>query len=56
MHATIIDNCTNLEILRQFLAIVVLIEALWEDLVPHLDSLEIHFKLLGQLNFWHISP
>ena len=52
----IVNNCPDLEVLGQLVTVVGLVEVLWEDLVPHLDGLEVHLELLCQLHFLHGPP
>ena len=55
-NATIVHHCSNAEIFWQLLAIIAFIEALGEDLVPHLDGAKVHLELLSHLNLGHVSP
>ena len=55
-NATIVHHCTDSEIFWQLLAIIAFIEALGEDLVPHLDGAKVHLELLSHLNLRHVTP
>ena len=52
----IVDDCSDLKVLRQLRAVVVPIEPFREDLVSHLDRLQVHLELLCQLHLGHIAP
>ena len=56
MDTAVVHHCADAEVLRQLRTVVVPVEALREDLVPHLDGFQVHFELLCELDFGHVAP
>ena len=56
MDAPIVNYGSNLEILGQLVRIVVPIKSFRENLVSHLDRLQVVFDLLSQFLLLHVAP
>ena len=56
MNAPIVNDGSNLEILRQLVRIIIPIKTFWENLVSHLNRLQVIFDFLSQFLLLHVAP